>query len=125
LYTGIVFNAGVLALFKYANVFVDGIKAFTIKFGFSVNDTALNILIPLGISFYTFRLMSYLLDIYNNRISPSSSVVNFALYIAFFPQILSGPIERPKPFLEKLAKPRQITQQIIVDGAFLILVGLY
>jgi alginate O-acetyltransferase complex protein AlgI len=115
---GIIFNIGILVLFKVANAFV--VAQPNAKDVFTTQT-----ILPFGISFYSFRLLSYLFDVYNRKLIPTSSVLNFALYIAFFGQIASGPVERAGRFFPALEKHRQLTQEIFANGLVFIFVGLF
>jgi D-alanyl-lipoteichoic acid acyltransferase DltB (MBOAT superfamily) len=119
----VLFNIAILGFFKYAGLFVSTIAAALVPLGAS--QATLNILLPLGISFYIFRLLSYLFDVHNGRLQASRSWIEVALYTAFFPQIASGPIERAPRFLAALRNTRRLDQQRLVDGLTLICLGLF
>lgn len=114
-------NLLLLIYFKYLNWFIDSFKLF---FDFNNNYSFLEIGIPLGISFYTFRLISYSVDIYKRTILTSKSNIDFFVYSTFFPLIIAGPIERPADFLPQLNKI-QINSMNIVNGSKLIIIGLF
>lgn len=99
----IVFNCGFLGLFRYYNFFLASGVDFLNLLGFNVNPYSLKILLPVGISFYTFKVMSYSIDIYRNQIEASHNLLDFALFVGFFPQLMAGPIERPTSFLPQLS----------------------
>ena len=126
LWTSIGFNLGILGLFKYANFFVDSAAALAESVGFEPNTPTLNVLLPVGISFYTFQTMSYTFDIYRGRIPACRSLVTFAAYVSYFPQLVAGPIERAQrllPRIETVDRVRPVG--VDRDLAFsLILVGL-
>ena len=92
---GVVIGIGALFYFKYLNFFAESVSAFANLIGIHLSWTALNLVVPIGLSFFTFKLMSYVLDIYHGKIEPEKNIVSFANFIAFFPTILSGPIDRP------------------------------
>lgn len=108
-------NLGMLVFFKYFNFFIDGLKG----------PFPLNIILPLGISFYTFQAMSYPIDIYRGMIKPSHSILNLALFISFFPLLTAGPIERARNMLVQFAEKREITLTKFYEGAWLFFWGLY
>lgn len=98
----IAFNLGVLAFFKYFNFFAESINSMTNKFGVELGYVELNIILPVGISFYTFQTMSYTIDIYRNEIKPTKHFSKFALFVSYFPQLVAGPIERAKNIIPQL-----------------------
>jgi D-alanyl-lipoteichoic acid acyltransferase DltB (MBOAT superfamily) len=101
-------NIGILGFFKYCNFFVDSFVALFAAFGISLSQPALNIVLPVGISFYTFQTLSYTIDVYRGKISPVRDWAQFFAFVSFFPQLVAGPIERAKnllPQFEKLYRP--------------------
>ena len=98
-------NLGLLALFKYAGFFQHNVMGLMQLFGYEPTWTALKITLPVGISFYTFQTMSYTIDIYRERLEPSRSPLDFALFVSFFPQLVAGPIVRAADFLPQLERP--------------------
>src|SRR5258708_15188825 len=125
-YLGVFLNLGVLGLFKYFNFFFESAVHFLGLLGIRGDSSLLNIALPIGISFYTFRLLSYLFDVRNNRIAAKSvKLLDFALYVAFFAQVTSGPIERAPSFLQKLTVTRRLSVQQFMDGLTYIFLGLY
>lgn len=126
LVASILVNLGILGIFKYFNFFVD--SARTVLAGFGVTDvslTTLNVLLPVGISFYTFQTMSYSIDIYRGKLKSCDGYLNFALYVAYFPQLVAGPIERATHLLPKILTPRKRDLQQTIDGVKLIGYGLF
>ena len=122
----ILFNLGVLAYFKYVNFFIDSWIDFVNILGYKVIDTyTLNIVLPVGISFYTFQTLSYTIDVYNQKIKPTKDFIVFASFISFFPQLVAGPIERARDLLPQLQKPRKFSYYQGIDGVKLILWGLF
>lgn len=121
----IVVNLGVLAFFKYYNFFAENLVALTSMFGWVPGDVTLDIVLPVGISFYTFQTMSYSIDIYRKDIEPERNILNFALFVAFFPQLVAGPIERARSLLPQLQVPRKITNELIQKGVWMILWGYF
>ena len=121
---GVVLGVGVLIYFKYLNFFIDSFSQLFENMGLHTNWHTFNIIMPLGVSFFTFKLISYVLDIYSGEIEPTQNVVDFATYIAFFPCILSGPIDRPR-FISQLKQKRNFDYDQAVDGMRQILWGLF
>lgn len=121
----IVWNLGVLFVFKYYNFFAEGFSSlFHLDTqGFTYNS--LDILLPVGLSFYTFQTMSYSIDVYRKRIKPSKNLLNFLCFVSFFPQLVAGPIERAKSLLPQFSKERTFKKALLVDGLRLILWGLF
>ncbi|KAA1259826.1 Peptidoglycan O-acetyltransferase [Rubripirellula obstinata] len=99
-------NLGMLAIFKYFNFFVDSLNQLFISFGSESSISNLNIILPVGISFYTFQTLSYTIDIYRRQLRPTKSLLDFSLFVAFFPQLVAGPIVRAIDFLKQLDSPR-------------------
>ncbi|MCG2704889.1 MAG: MBOAT family protein [Candidatus Omnitrophica bacterium] len=120
-----VFNIGMLGFFKYFNFFVDNLRVFLEFFGWYIDGVTLNIILPLGISFYTFQAMSYSIDIYGGVIKPTRNFLNFALFISFFPIIEAGPIERARNLIPQIENKRKITLDAFYQGSWLIFWGLY
>lgn len=118
-------NLGILGFFKYYNFFVDSfIDAFSL-FGFTICGSSLDIILPVGISFYTFQTMSYTIDIYNGKLKPTRDFISFAAFVSFFPQLVAGPIERASNLLPQFFVPRRFDYSNAVDGMRLILWGLF
>lgn len=118
-------NLGLLAFFKYYNFFLD---AFTDSFrllGYSFEAGRLSIILPVGISFYTFQTMSYSIDVYHRKLKATSNFVDFMAYVSFFPQLVAGPIERAKNLLPQFYAPRKFDYTDAVDGMRQILWGLF
>ena len=121
-------NLGVLGIFKYYDFFVGSAIDALAGIGLEPNPPLLNILLPVGISFYTFQTISYTFDVYRRQIEPTSSVVVFATYVAYFPQLVAGPIERARRLLPIIAEPtrRSFPVEARLTQAFsLILAGLF
>jgi D-alanyl-lipoteichoic acid acyltransferase DltB (MBOAT superfamily) len=115
----------ILGFFKYFNFFVDSFTALLTQAGLHVNPITLNIILPVGISFYTFQSISYSIEIYRRRIEPVKDILAFYTYVAFFPQLVAGPIERPFHLLPQFLVPRTFKNKQARDGARLILWGLF
>jgi alginate O-acetyltransferase complex protein AlgI len=121
----VVFNLGLLGVFKYFNFFADSFADFVGVFGWQADFVTLNVLLPVGISFYTFQTMSYTLDIYRREMEPDHNFLRFAAFVSFFPQLVAGPIERARHLLPQFSAPRAITRENLASGAMLFLWGLY
>lgn len=113
-------NLGLLAYFKYTN-FLGGIIASLMGGEF----TALDIFLPVGISFFTFQSLSYTIDVYRKEIQPLTSLLDYAFYVSFFPQLVAGPIVRARDFIPQIRKPLFVSQEMFGRGIFLILSGLF
>lgn len=126
LLVSLVVNLGILGYFKYAGFFVDSALRFVDAIGFTANETMFRVLLPVGISFYTFQTISYTMDVYRRRIEPERSLLTFAVYVAFFPQLVAGPIERAQHLLPQLQRPAVAPDRERVRSALvLILSGLF
>ncbi len=125
LYIGLIFNVGLLLYFKYFNFFYEGFYDLLSVFGVESNHSALSILLPLGISFFTFQTLGYLIDVYNEEIEPNTDLLEFSVFVSFFPKILSGPIERASSFLPQIQEKKKLSYEGIVDGLRQILWGLF
>ncbi len=121
----IIINLTILGFFKYFNFFTDNLLVLLNTIGFGTNQRVLNIILPVGISFYTFQTMSYTIDIYRKQLRPTKSVINFFTYVAFFPQLVAGPIERAKNLLPQFAQSRKFIYTNATDGLKQILWGLF
>ncbi|MES2826872.1 MAG: MBOAT family O-acyltransferase [Bacteroidota bacterium] len=122
---GVLLGVGLLLYFKYLNFFIQSFSDFFNAIGLQTHPTLFNIMMPLGISFFTFKLISYIIEITRGNIEPSKNLVDFALYISFFPTILSGPIDRPKPFLAQLSKSRILDYELASIGLKRIFWGMF
>ena len=118
------FNLGLLGTFKYFNFFI---QSFNNILGFSHSDSfnTLDLILPVGISFYTFQTLSYTIDIYKGKLSPTGSFINFAGYVSFFPQLVAGPIERAVNLLPQFESPRKFEYKKAISGLRQILWGLF
>ncbi|MCL2328096.1 MAG: MBOAT family protein [Bacteroidetes bacterium] len=122
---GVVFGIGTLLYFKYFNFFITSFKDLFEFFGLQTNLHTFKIIVPIGISFYTFRLLSYIIDIQRGKIEPTRDIIAFSTYVAFFPCILSGPIDRPATLIPQLQSTRAFDYSLAVDGVRQILWGLF
>ena len=117
-------NLGMLGLFKYYGFFVDSLKTALTSIGFDWGLSSLDFVLPVGISFYTFQTLSYSIDVYRKKTSPTSNFVAFAAYVGFFPQLVAGPIERAKRLLPQFLSRRKFDPSIAADGVRQMLWGL-
>lgn len=125
LWISISVNLGFLAFFKYFNFFLDNfITAFTF-FGIEFEGQSLNIILPVGISFYTFQTLSYTIDVYKRKLVATDDFISFAAFVSFFPQLVAGPIERATHLLPQFHKKRVFDYDLAVDGMRQILWGLF
>ncbi|MEB3229479.1 MAG: MBOAT family O-acyltransferase [Leptolyngbyaceae bacterium] len=118
-------NLAVLIFFKYFNFFSLSIINLLSSIGLNPDPLTLNIILPVGISFYTFQTLSYSIDVYKGKISAEKNLINFALFVSFFPQLVAGPIERASTLLPQISKPRFLNVDQINAGLFLILWGYF
>lgn len=122
----ILFNLGVLGLFKYYNFFVDSWIVLFDSLGYQIKSIkTLNIILPVGISFYTFQTMSYTIDIYRKQLEPTKDFISFASFVSFFPQLVAGPIERASNLLPQILRRREFNYKQGVEGLRLILWGMF
>lgn len=125
LWSSILVNLGLLGFFKYYNFFLDNfITAFTF-FGTEINANSLNIILPVGISFYTFQTLSYTIDVYKRRLEPARDLIAFSAFVSFFPQLVAGPIERATNLLPQFYIKRTFDYSKAIDGLRQILWGLF
>lgn len=119
-------NLGFLGFFKYFNFFVDSFSRAAEGLGFTgVAGPVLHIILPAGISFYTFQAVAYIVDVYHRKMEPSRDFVSYALFISFFPHLIAGPIQRPHHLLPQTSAPRVYQPDRIFDGLMLIVTGLF
>jgi len=121
----LIFNLGLLGFFKYYNFFIESWIDSWANLGVEMHLSSLNIILPVGISFYTFQTLSYTIDVYRRKIEPTSDIINFSVFVAFFPQLVAGPIERAKHLLPQFAKKRVFKEERAISGIHLILWGLF
>lgn len=125
LYTSVFINLGLLGFFKYYNFFIESFQELFSNFGVNLHLNTLQIILPVGISFYTFHGLSYILDIYKGKIHPTTSLVDYSLFVAYFPLLVAGPIERATHLLPQLSSKRTFDYSKMVDGLKQILWGLF
>ena len=118
-------NLGILGFFKYCNFFSQSLADLLSLGGWNINPLSLQIILPVGISFYTFQSMSYTIDIYRGQLKPQKSFLEFALFVAFFPQLVAGPIERARHLLPQIERPRKLSWEEFGAGCYLVLWGLF
>lgn len=117
-------NLGLLGFFKYSNFFIDSLNDGAKLFGYELNLPLLPIILPVGISFYTFQTMSYTIDIYRRQLNPAKNFLEFAVFVTYFPQLVAGPIVRASELLPQLEKRPALRRELVGEGIFLILTGL-
>lgn len=120
----IIINLGFLGVFKYYNFFVGSFADLLTNFGFTPHFWTLQIILPVGISFYTFHGLSYVIDIYKQRIVPEKNIITYSLFVSYFPLLVAGPIERATHLLPQLETKRVFNPQKAIDGLHQILWGL-
>ena len=126
LWFSVLFNLSVLGFFKYYNFFVDSWVDLISSVGYEIKSVwTLNIILPVGISFYTFQTMSYTIDIYRKKLEPTKDFISFASFVSFFPQLVAGPIERASNLLPQILKKREFKYEQGVQGLRLILWGMF
>lgn len=118
-------NLGILGVFKYYNFFLENFINLFSTFGYDISGPTINILLPVGISFYTFQSMSYTLDVYRKQLKPAENVLDYALYVSFFPQLVAGPIERAKNLMPQILSPRTFSSKRVQQALILIILGIF
>lgn len=121
----VIVNLCILVVFKYLDFFGRGLARLTAMWGWNIDSFTLDILLPVGISFYTFQAISYSIDVYRRHIPPTRDLATFATFIAFFPQLLAGPIERGRQLLPQISRHRRWDYDMAVDGVREALWGLF
>jgi len=125
LWLSIGINLGFLGVFKYYNFFAESFADGLSLLGFKANLGSLQLILPVGISFYTFHGLSYVIDIYKNRIKPERNFIDYSVFVSFFPLLVAGPIERATHLLPQILKKREFNYSKAVDGLRQILWGLF
>jgi alginate O-acetyltransferase complex protein AlgI len=125
LFISVFINVGFLGFFKYYNFFAGNFVALSNSLGFKANVWTVKILLPVGISFYTFHGLSYVFDIYNQKVKPRTNFIDYALFVSFFPLLVAGPIERATHLLPQVEQKRTFKYALAVDGLKQILWGLF
>ncbi|MGJ8665368.1 MAG: MBOAT family O-acyltransferase [Patiriisocius sp.] len=125
LFVSLISNLGLLFYFKYTNFFIESfVNSFTL-FGANIESFSLNIILPVGISFYTFQTLSYTIDIYRGSLKPTKNILAFFSFVAFFPQLVAGPIERASHLLPQFFKIHEFNYRLFKSGLLLIAFGLF
>lgn len=125
LMTSVVTQIGLLGTFKYFNFFADSLVTALHGIGIDASSSHLEIILPVGISFYTFQSLSYAIDIYRNELKPTNRFFDFALFVSYFPQLVAGPINRARHLIPQLANPRTVSYEQVTRGIYLILFGIF
>jgi len=125
LWVSLIFNFALLGFFKYYNFFIDSWVDAWQLFGITMHTSTLNIILPVGISFYTFQTLSYTIDIYRKKLTPTHNFIEFAAYVAFFPQLVAGPIERAAQLLPQFKTKKFFNYKLAKEGVQLIVWGLF
>ena len=118
-------NLGFLGVFKYFNFFSKSLEEALLSFGYQIDAMTLNVILPVGISFYTFQTMSYTIDVYRDKLKPTKDPIAFFAFVSFFPQLVAGPIERATNLLPQFYKKRHFISEKAIDGLRQILWGLF
>ena len=124
LWLSVTVNLGILGFFKYFNFFIENFTAAFTFFGANIQPNTLNLILPVGISFYTFQTLSYTIDVYKRKLNPTRDFIAFSAFVSFFPQLVAGPIERATNLLPQFYKKRTFIYANAVDGMRQILWGL-
>ncbi len=124
-YLSLATNLGLLGFFKYFNFFIESTETLLNNLGLEINTWTLNIILPVGISFYTFQTLSYTIDVYRKRIKSTNDFIAFAAFVSFFPQLVAGPIERASHLLPQFLKPRALSFNQFGLGSKIFLWGLF
>lgn len=125
LFVSLASNLGILGFFKYFDFFAAGAARLLTSIGLGVEPHLLHFILPVGISFYTFQTLSYTIDVYRGELRAHRSLLDFSVFVAFFPQLVAGPIVRARDFLPQVAAPRNPTRNQFYEGTYLILWGLF
>ncbi|MES9970952.1 MAG: MBOAT family protein [Candidatus Thiodiazotropha sp.] len=118
-------NLGLLGFFKYFGFFSKEFAVLLESLGFYVSMPTLNIILPVGISFYTFQTLAYTIDVYRGKTKPTNNLLDFSVYVSFFPQLVAGPIERSKDLLPQIVNRRTFTKGDFSEGLYHILIGMF
>jgi D-alanyl-lipoteichoic acid acyltransferase DltB (MBOAT superfamily) len=118
-------NLGLLGFFKYFGFFSKEFAVMLESLGFYVSMPTLNIILPVGISFYTFQTLAYTIDVYRGKTKPTNNLLDFSVYVSFFPQLVAGPIERSKDLLPQIVNKRTFTRGNFSEGLYHVLIGMF
>jgi len=116
LFLSLISNLGLLGYFKYFNFFGDSLTALLGQFGWSVHPIMADVILPVGISFYTFQTLSYTIDIYRRKLEPTRSLIDYLAFVSFFPQLVAGPIERATHLLPQFSVKREFSKSEASEG---------
>jgi D-alanyl-lipoteichoic acid acyltransferase DltB (MBOAT superfamily) len=125
LLVSLITNLGLLGTFKYFNFFVDSVHDFATLFGLQIPTPAMRVILPIGISFYTFQALSYTIDVYRGKLHATRSFWDFFLAVLFFPHLVAGPIQRASNLISQVVMPRRTSSGQVVDGLHLIIWGFF
>jgi D-alanyl-lipoteichoic acid acyltransferase DltB (MBOAT superfamily) len=125
LWISIAVNLGFLGFFKYYNFFLDSFITAFLFFGTEIQGSSLNIILPVGISFYTFQTLSYTIDVYKKQLEPTKDLIAFSAFVSFFPQLVAGPIERASSLLPQFYEKRHFVYNLFSEGIKLMIVGFF
>ncbi|WP_406684201.1 MBOAT family protein [Seonamhaeicola sp. MEBiC1930] len=125
LYLALIFSVIPLVYFKYANFFVGNINSLFKLINYETSFSYFKVILPVGISFFTFQALSYSLDVYYNRTQVEKNIVNFSVFVAFFPQLVAGPIERSSNLLHQFRKKHTFNKSFFIEGSKLFIWGLF
>lgn len=121
----ILINIGILGVFKYFNFFIVSLNEFLMLFSIKINLTTLKIILPVGISFYTFQTLSYTIDVYKRKLEPTTDIISFFAFVSFFPQLVAGPIERASNLLKQFRLRKTFNYDTCIAGLRLVLWGFF
>ena len=121
----LIINLGLLGVFKYYDFFITEFNDFLMQFGLRSTMSTLRLILPVGISFYTFQSLSYSIDCYRRKLEPCKDIIQFFSYVAFFPQLVAGPIERAKNLLPQFATEKKFDRELAVSGVYQIIWGFF
>lgn len=121
----IVLNLGILFVFKYYNFFIDNINSILINFGINWNFPISSLLLPVGISFYTFQTIGYSIDVYRKDIKAEKNFINYTLFVSFFPKLVQGPIEKARNIIPQFKEIHKFDYSSSIEGLRMILIGMF
>ena len=122
---GLAINLGILCFFKYFGFFTDTFARIAARLGVRMAIPAFDVLLPVGISFYTFQALGYMIDVYRGKLPPERSLMRYALFVSFFPQLVAGPIERSENLLRQVNEDHPLDEKAVRDGLLVMLLGFF
>ena len=122
---GLTINLGILCFFKYFGFFTDTFARIAARLGVRMAIPAFDVLLPVGISFYTFQALGYMIDVYRGKLPPERSLMRYALFVSFFPQLVAGPIERSENLLRQVNEDHPLDEKAVRDGLLVMLLGFF